>query len=96
MEDFEKKHIRTDLDDRTLHVGKKIREAEMEWVPYIVVVGEKEEKGSKLNVRIRELKEQKEMTKDEIVSYIHHKTKDMPFKPLSLPKLLSKRPVFVG
>lgn len=94
--EFEKVHIRADIDDRTLHVGKKIREAELEWIPYILVIGEKEEKGNKLNVRIRELKKQKEMAKEELIHEIKDKTNDMPFKPLSLPKFLSKRPVFVG
>ena len=94
--EFEKCNIRIDIDDRTMHVGKKIRDAELEWVPYIIVIGEREEKSSMLNVRIRELKSQKEMSKEELINYIKHKTRDMPFRPLSLPKLLSKRPTFVG
>jgi len=33
--------IRVDIDDSASTLQKKIREAEQEWVPYIVVVGEK-------------------------------------------------------
>src|SRR5213592_3939706 len=34
--------IRVDLDDSGDSLGKKIRNAEKEWVPYIVVIGKKE------------------------------------------------------
>ncbi|RLG10174.1 threonine--tRNA ligase [Candidatus Pacearchaeota archaeon] len=93
---IEKEKIRVDYDDRELNVGKKIREAEMEWIPYIVVVGEKEEKEGKINVRIREEgKKQEEMNLDKLIKEIKKKTEGMPFKQLSLPKELSKRPKFV-
>ncbi|MBW2974678.1 threonine--tRNA ligase [Candidatus Woesearchaeota archaeon] len=95
-DEIRNQNIRGDIDDRTLHVGKKIRSGEMEWVPYIVVVGEKEKKSGKLTVRTRGVKEQKEMEIKELVKEIKEKTVDLPFKPLSLPKELSKRPVFVG
>ncbi len=90
-----KEQIRADFDDRELNVGKKIREGEMEWVPYIIVVGEKEEKAKKINVRVREKKTQEEMTTKALIQQIKEKTKGMPLKPLSLPKELSKRPKFV-
>jgi threonyl-tRNA synthetase len=38
--------IRTDLDDREESVGKKVREAGMDWVPFVVVVGEPRSDGS--------------------------------------------------
>jgi threonyl-tRNA synthetase len=89
-------NIRADIDDRPLHVGKKIRSGEMEWVPYIGVVGEREKKNGKLTIRIRGEKEQKEMEIKDLAKEIKEKTKAYPFKPLSLPKELSKRPIFVG
>jgi len=88
--------IRADIDDRQLHVGKKIRAGEKEWCSTIVVIGEKEKKSKKLPVRIRGKKDLKEMTKEQLIDYVHKETKDMPFKPLALPKELSKRPIFVG
>ncbi len=86
--------IRWDIDDRDESVSKKIRDAEMEWIPYIVVVGEKEKEGV-LTVRVRNKGEIK-MSIEDLNKEINKKTKDYPFRPLSLPKKLSIRPIFVG
>ncbi len=88
--------VRADIDDRDETVGKKVREAEKEWVPYIVVVGERERGSRKLQVRIRGKKEPASMTLEELESEITGKTKGKPYRPLPLPLLLSKRPKFVG
>ncbi len=45
--------IRAELDDRSESVGKKIREAEMEKVPYMLIVGEKEVEAGSVAVRGR-------------------------------------------
>lgn len=45
--------IRVEFDLRSESVGKKIREAEMQKTPYILVVGEKEEKAKTVAVRQR-------------------------------------------
>ena len=45
--------LRVELDSRSESVGKKIREAEMQKTPYILVVGEKEEKAKTVAVRQR-------------------------------------------
>ncbi|MCD6226279.1 MAG: threonine--tRNA ligase [Candidatus Aenigmarchaeota archaeon] len=96
MKNFEEYNIRVDIDDRALTVQKRIREAELDWVNLIIVFGEKENESKKLMVRIHKTKEIKTMSFDEIVKYVTDKTKGYPFIPLSLPKLLSKRPIFVG
>lgn len=94
---FEKEKIRIDIDDRAMTVEKRVREAELEWVPYILVVGEKEKKLNFLNVRIREEKgKEVKMKFKDLVKRIREKISDKPFMKLSLPKLLSKRPKFVG
>ncbi len=31
--------VRVDIDDRASTLQKRVREAEMEWVPYVIVVG---------------------------------------------------------
>jgi threonyl-tRNA synthetase len=77
-------------------IGKRIRNAEKEWIPYIIVIGDKEIKSKKLPVRIRETGKQENMSRKEIIKNINEKTKEMPFEPLPLPKLLSKRPIFIG
>jgi threonyl-tRNA synthetase len=48
-----KNNIRAELDDANETIGKKIREAELEKIPYILVVGDKEEKSSAVAVRQR-------------------------------------------
>jgi threonyl-tRNA synthetase len=42
-----------ELDERQESVGKKIREAELQKIPYILVVGEREQKDHSVAVRKR-------------------------------------------
>ncbi len=95
-DELAEQNIRVDIDDRVESVQKKIRSSEMEWVPYTVVVGEKEKESGSLAVRFRETGKVGNLKPQELVKIIHEKTKDFPFKQLPLPRLLSKRPVFVG
>jgi len=95
-EEIEKNEIRTDIDDRRETVEKKIRYAELEWVPYILVVGEKEIKSKKVSVRERKTGKVKSIKLKELIEEIKNKIKDKPYKQLPLPKLLSERPIFVG
>ncbi|MDP2598630.1 MAG: threonine--tRNA ligase [Candidatus Liptonbacteria bacterium] len=53
FEKIREKNIRVDLSDANESLGKRIREAELQKVPYILVVGEKEEKGGTVAVRTR-------------------------------------------
>lgn len=96
--EFEKNKIRVDIDDRDLTISKKIREAEMEWIPIIIVFGEKEKRDfpNKLSVRIRKKEGSlvKEMSLDEIIKFIKEKIEEFPYKQLPLDKFLSKRPIF--
>jgi threonyl-tRNA synthetase len=43
--------VRMDIDDRSEKIGKKIRDAEMSKVPYMLVIGEKEMSENKVSVR---------------------------------------------
>ena len=45
--------IRAELDNRNESIGKKIREAEMQKIPYLLVVGEKEEQAKTVSIRVR-------------------------------------------
>ena len=93
---LEKENIRVDLDDDVETVGKRIRRAEEEWVPYVLVIGEKEVKSKKVMVRSRESGKQTAMAVPSLVKEIQKKTEGLPFRPLPLPKYLSQRPIFVG
>ncbi len=88
--------IRVDIDDTSATLQKKIREAEQEWVPYIVVIGEKEIESDSLSVRDREERDQQSMTLEELLTKICAKIEDKPFKATPLPRYLSKRPLFHG
>ena len=48
---LKKKHIRVETDERSEKIGKKIREAELSRVPYMLVIGEKEMNEGKVSVR---------------------------------------------
>ncbi len=91
-----KKGIRADVDDMDSTLDRKVRNAEQSWVPYICVVGDKEAKSSKLAVRIRGSRAQKEMGIEELEAEISRIVEEMPRAPMSLPMLLSKRPIFRG
>jgi threonyl-tRNA synthetase len=89
--------IRVDIDDSASTLQKKIREAEQEWIPYIVVVGEKEIQSGKLSVRVRELKgQQQSLTLEQLITIVSEKIAGKPTRPLPLPMYLSKRPLFHG
>ena len=93
-EELKKHRIRVDVDDRNESMSWRIRGAEREWVPYVVVCGDKEQAGAPLSVRIRGAK-QEQMSVAELASLISRQTAQMPFSYLS-GMLVSKRPVFRG
>jgi len=53
QQQLKKASIRVEVDDRNEKIGKKIREAEMQHVPYMLVVGEKEMNENTVSVRRR-------------------------------------------
>ena len=91
--------IRSDIDDREESVSRKIRDAEKEWVPIIVVVGEKEKRSKKMAPRFRSEsigKSAKLYSIKELHKLVLNHVKDFPQEPLPLPVYLSKRPKFKG
>ncbi|RJS93416.1 threonine--tRNA ligase [Candidatus Bathyarchaeota archaeon] len=101
-EEISSHSIRVDWDDRSLTMQRKIREAEMEWIPYIVVVGQREIESGVLSVRDRRISGAEKggairmMRIEELIDEIKRRTAGKPFKPLSLPMRLSRRPRFYG
>jgi threonyl-tRNA synthetase len=98
-ERLRKARVRVDVDDRDETLGKKIRDAAREWVPYIAVLGEEEVKGGFMTVTVRaestlEKQKRARMTAEELASRISEECSGKPFKPLPLPMLLSERPSF--
>ena len=52
-EELEKKNIRVELDDRNEKIGYKIREAQLQKNPYMLIVGDKEQEANLVGVRSR-------------------------------------------
>lgn len=84
-------NIRVDVDDMDESVGKKIRNAATEWIPYIFVVGDNEKESGVFSVTVRETGEKVDMTVDELIKEVLDKTKGMPYRGLPLPKDISTR-----
>jgi threonyl-tRNA synthetase len=93
LEQLKGRRVRIDMDERNETLGKKIRDAEHEWVPYIAVIGENETKSGMLNVRVRTSGERKDYKFEELVSEIEKLSGGKPFELLSLSPHMSKRPV---
>ena len=85
-------NIRVDIDDRNDSIGKRIREAEKEWVRYILVIGEKEANSESLSIRDRQAGNVRELSFDEFIKEFQEQTKDKPFSGLNMPRNLSQRP----
>ncbi len=94
-ESFNKNNIRADIDDRSESVAKRVANAEVEWIPYVAVVGKKEVEGGKLSIRARSLRKKIEIGEEELLKTIKEETKGWPYRPLYFNMLVSKRPSFV-
>ncbi len=88
--------LRVDVDDTDASLGKKVRNAEQNWVPYVCVIGDREIESNRLSVRIRGKQGQSEMSREELEQEILVSVGEMPKAPLSLSVMLSKRPIFRG
>jgi threonyl-tRNA synthetase len=95
LDELNKNNIRADIDDRELSVAKKIREAESEWIHFILVIGDKEVDGKELVVRERLAKSQYNMSLANLIERIKLEISDKPYLPLNLPSYLSKRPLIM-
>lgn len=91
---LEEAKIRVDVDDREETLGKKIRDAEKSWIPYIAVIGKKELENNVLSVRIRGKKNIVILKVNELIKIVKSETAGYPWKPLPMPMLLSKRPIY--
>ena len=79
-DELRKKRIRSSLDisDRTLEY--KIREAQMQKVPYMVILGGKEEEKKAITIRDRAGKQKHDVPLDEFTKRIEKEIKDRNFK----------------
>lgn len=69
--------LRASLDDRNETVGKRIRENELKRIPYLVVVGEKEESSGTVSVRRQGKGDQGTMKPEEFVALLRKEINDL-------------------
>ncbi len=86
--------VRADVDDSDETVERRVRDAEMLWIPYIIVVGAREKGAASLPVRVRETGTQRRMAMGELTGEIREKTVGYPFRPLTVPLHVSARPAY--
>ena len=67
---MESKGIRTEVDERQEKIGYKIREAQMEKVPYMLVVGDKEMEAKAVGVRERKNGDMGQMPLQEFIAKV--------------------------
>ncbi|MCJ7444916.1 MAG: threonine--tRNA ligase [Methanotrichaceae archaeon] len=92
--------FRVDVDDRDETVGKKIRDAGREWIPYVAVIGDDELVSGLLTVTIRSESTPKNAAKfkmnvDDLRKKIQTETSGKPQRRLPLPMKLSERAKFI-
>jgi threonyl-tRNA synthetase len=68
--------LRVEIDERSESIGKKIREASMQKIPYQLIVGEKEIEAGKVSVRQRDGTDLGQMTIKEFAEKIKAEIKD--------------------
>jgi len=85
-------NIRVDIDDRNDTINKRIRDAEKEWINYVLVIGEKEMNSPSLSVRDRTTGDVRQLSTENFVKEIQDATRGKPISKLNSPILLSQRP----
>ncbi|MEB7772720.1 threonine--tRNA ligase [Kurthia gibsonii] len=65
-------HIRVAVDERNQKLGKKIREAQMKKIPYILVLGDEEQKQNNVTVRRYKQEGLEKYTVEEFLAYIQY------------------------
>lgn len=99
VEQLTKKGYRVNFDDRNESLGRKIRDAELQKIPYMLVVGEKESSANTVTIRQLHSEEQLTKTIPEVIKlfrkqrsplkwyYLHRHPKPLPVIP-ALPSVI--------
>ncbi len=88
------RRVRVDVDDRGETLGRRIRDAEREWIRFILVVGKREAAmdGGTVSVRDRRTGKTEDMPLDDLAALIEGEADGKPFAGLNVPFYLSRRP----
>jgi len=93
-EELRARGVRVDVDDRSVPLSKKLRDAGKEWIPFVVVIGEREEKLGRVVVIRRKSNDREDMSLEELINKIREEVGSYPQLPQTLPVLYTKRPSF--
>jgi threonyl-tRNA synthetase len=96
LNELNKKGYRADLDDRDETLGKKIRRSEIDWIPYTVIVGDREKENQTVSVRKRLIGQEYESKNntskqingiklEELIEMLDEETKGYPNYKLPIP-----------
>ncbi|MBY9015720.1 MAG: threonine--tRNA ligase [Candidatus Lokiarchaeota archaeon] len=96
LEILSKESYRVDYDDRNEKLGKKIRQSEIDWIPYTIILGKKEQEDQTISVRKRlighPIGPKKETSKNvnniklsELIEMLNEDTKGFPKHKLPKP-----------
>ena len=80
QEVLEQNDVRTVLDDRAEKIGRKIRDNEMKHIPYLLIVGEKEEADGLVSVRRQGQGDQGNMKIEDFAKKINEEVRSMTEK----------------
>jgi threonyl-tRNA synthetase len=96
LEILSKESYRVDFDDRNEKLGKKIRQSEIDWIPYTIILGKKEQEDQTISIRKRLIGHprgpKKETSKNvnnvklsELIEMLNEDTKGFPKHKLPKP-----------
>lgn len=88
--------IRVDIDDRNYSTSKKIRLAETEWIPYVLLIGDKEIISNHFNIRERHTGNIVLGSIEHLANKIKKQTEGKPFSKLNSTRYVSARPVIIA
>jgi threonyl-tRNA synthetase len=68
--------VRTQVDDRNEKIGRKIRDNELKRIPYLLIVGEKEEAEQKVSIRVQGEGDKGQLSMEEFKDLILNRVKE--------------------
>ncbi|WP_432666545.1 aminoacyl--tRNA ligase-related protein [Wukongibacter baidiensis] len=89
-------NVRVEIDDRDERLGRKIRDAQKSWVPFVMVIGENEVQNDMYSLKARSGEEMKNINLRSIIKSLMKEQNGMPFRKINLNMKLSRQPVFRG
>lgn len=91
---LEQAGVRASIDDRSEKVGRKVRDAQVDWVPYYLVIGDREIDGGELMLVARSEVKERCLALADVIEFLKTQQSAYPWRASYFPAELSRRPVF--